>query len=413
MRRRDMLLSGLFGAAAGVPSLQPAHAQTSPGATVSDHIRDQFSELGRQTYLNAAGMMPLSQAAQQGIGTYLRFQQAHRPSADVEYVNRMWREIRGLFAVLIGADEREVGLVHCTKAGEQIALDAVDSIKRGGNIVTNDLHFSRSLHNLIGLRRAGRDVRIVRASDWTVNADAMEAVIDRNTALVAVSMVSNVNGHIEDMAAITEIAHRHGALVYADIIQAAGIVPIKVHKLGIDVAACSSYKWLYGTYGSGFLFVNEKLQGNIIPDRMFPGQTAPNYAPWTDRPDTESPDLPFRAPDDARRYQPGHPSYMGYCAAYEGLKLLGRMGTEAALKHNVQLNKRAIAGLDPEQYRRITPDPDSSPMVTFIAREPEIARQRMIKSQIKASQSGNRIRISPALFNREADINHLIETLNG
>ena len=41
-------------------------------------------------------------------------------------------------------------------------------------------------------------------------------------------------------------AHAKGALVYADIIQATGAIPVDVEALGLDFAACSCYKWLQG-----------------------------------------------------------------------------------------------------------------------------------------------------------------------
>ena len=53
--------------------------------------------------------------------------------------------------------------------GEQLVLERLRALQDPrANIVTNDLHFSGSLHNLIGWRKAGRDVRIVRARDWLV-----------------------------------------------------------------------------------------------------------------------------------------------------------------------------------------------------------------------------------------------------
>ncbi|MCH8873294.1 aminotransferase class V-fold PLP-dependent enzyme, partial [candidate division KSB1 bacterium] len=166
---------------------------------------------------------------------YIEFQRLGNKNGRLEYVREVQAQIRTLFADLIGAETSEIGLVHCTKAGEQIVLDALPGIEQGENIVTNDLHFSGSLHNLIGLQKAGRDVRIVRARDWQVSLEDMQAAIDDRTALVTVSLVSNINGHIEDLSALSEVAYAHGALVFADIIQAVGIVPMNVQQLGIDV----------------------------------------------------------------------------------------------------------------------------------------------------------------------------------
>lgn len=66
---------------------------------------------------------------------------------------------------------------------------------------------------------------------------------------------------MEDAKRLSDLAHAHGAYLYADIIQAAGSVPVDVKALGIDFAACSNYKWLQGARGAGFLYVREDLQG--------------------------------------------------------------------------------------------------------------------------------------------------------
>ena len=71
------------------------------------------------------------------------------------------------------------------------------------------------------------------------------------TKLVAVSLVSMINGFQHDLKALCDIAHSRGALVYADIIQGAGAVPIDVHAWGVDFCACATYKWLMGDFGVG------------------------------------------------------------------------------------------------------------------------------------------------------------------
>lgn len=60
-----------------------------------------------------------------------------------------------------------------------------------------------------------------------------------------------------------DLAHASGALVYCDIVQAAGATPIDVRATGADFCACSSFKWLMGISGlaSGLIaFVQEGLE---------------------------------------------------------------------------------------------------------------------------------------------------------
>ena len=216
MNRRNFLAAGVGGAMSVPLAGWPAKGnglliQRRPQAGV----RDLFPRLQREAFLNAAGGTPLSTFAEEGLRSHEDMWRWGRGDGRGEAFGEMLTDTRARFAQLIGARPSEISFVQCTKAGEQIVLDSVDSIKSGGSIVTNDLHFNGSLHNLIGLKKAGRDVRIVRARDWRIDLAEMEAAIDKKTALVTVTLVSNINGHVEDVRALSDIAHRNGALIFA------------------------------------------------------------------------------------------------------------------------------------------------------------------------------------------------------
>jgi len=330
-----------------------------------------------------------------------------------EAFGEMLTDTRARFAQLIGARPSEIAFVQCTKAGEQVVLDGLPSLRdRTGNVVTNDLHFSGSLHNLVGLRRAGLDVRIVRSTDWSVDPEAMAAVMDDRTALVDVALVSNVNGHVEDVRALADMVHARGGYLYADIIQAAGIVPIDVRAMGIDFAACSGYKWLYGPHGVAFLYVREELQGRALPDHLFPGHVRHNYAPWVEQPEPALGEFTFNSPTNATRYQPGHVSYLGYAALNQGLQFIDDVGVEEGRRHSVALTLRLREQLDPTRYRSISPEDLRVPIVSFLVdRAPELV-PRLRAANLVISVGANRIRVSPAIYNTESDIDLLAEVLN-
>ena len=410
MDRRRFLLSGVASVAgSAVLTSRSMIAQYD----TADEIRAAFPRLTQETYLNAAGMMPLGSFSKVGLERYIEYQELGSEGERGAYAQEVFSQSRAMFAGLIGAREEEIGLVHCTKAGEQLLWNSLESLREGDNIVTNDLHFSGSLHQYAGMQQAGVDVRVVRARDWKVRLEDMEAAIDERTALVAVSLVSNINGHVEDIGTLSEIAHRYGALIYADIIQAAGIVPVDVEAMGIDVAACSCYKWLFGVHGTGFVYVRSAVQEGPLAGWNFPGRIRHNYEPWVDSPDPESAALDYMPPADARRYQPGHVSYLGYCAAYEGMKFIKEYGIEKALSHSAALNHRLRDALNPGVYLCISDSLDQSPIATFIVPDPEEAKKRLAEAKIVVSFSGNRMRVSPAAYNSEADIDRLIVALQG
>lgn len=412
-RRRFVAGVGGILAAHSVAGGRPARlGQGGRASPLNTSVRKFFPRLENEIFLNAAGGTPLGRFAEEALKRYQEFWKLGPAEGRGDYPAEVLSKVRERFGRLIGARPSEIGLVHCTKAGEQIVLDSLPALRRGGNVVTNDLHFSGSLHNLIGLRKAGLDVRIVRNDNWDVSLQAMQRAIDERTALVSVSLISNINGRIEPVKELSDAAHSVGAFLYADVIQAAGIFPFDVRSLGIDFAACSGYKWLFGPHGCGFFYVRQDLQGAGLPDHLFPGHVRPNYAPWVESPQAGLPDFEYRPPEDASRYQPGHISYLGYCALYEGLGFIESLGVEGMLQHSVHLNKRLRERLDPQRFRCISPDPDKSPIITFIAQDPSGLQERLSSAGIVVSLSGNRIRVSPAVFNNQEDIDRLAEVLN-
>jgi selenocysteine lyase/cysteine desulfurase len=94
------------------------------------------------------------------------------------------------------------------------------------------------------------------------------------------------------------------------------------------------------------------------------------------------------------------------------LKFLGQIGVEKALQHSTALNLKLEQGLSKDRYRCITPAVQQSPMITFISQDSTQTKELLGQADISVSRSANRIRISPALYNNEADIDKLIRALN-
>lgn len=409
MDRRSFLAAGALAAAGSAlscgPGSPPRAGMAAPGSP--------FPRADAELFLNAAGGMPLSTFAEQGLSRYMDFIRLGPANGRGDYFGEVWSGIRPAFASLIGASPEEIALVHCTKAGEQLVMDGLPALRDGGNLVTNDFHFSGSLHNLVGMEEAGFDVRIVRSDATDLPLEAMTSVIDDRTALVSVTLLSNVNGRVEPIRALADAVHDAGGYLYADIIQAAGVHPIDVRRMGIDFAACSAYKWLYGVHGTGFLYVRSGLETSALTRHArFPGTARHNYRPWTASPRTGAGPFLVGAPEGARRYEPGHVSYLGYAAAYEGLRFIEETGVDALAAHSAGLARRVYEGLDPERYECTSPDPGGSPIVSFRF-DPDLDLEpRLVEHGIVISLSPGSIRVSPAIFNTEADVDRLVEVLN-
>jgi selenocysteine lyase/cysteine desulfurase len=411
-RRQFLGAAGAMAAASQVAcgSKQEVSAE-STGLSGIASLRQRFPRAVQQVYLDSAAHCPLSTHTREGMEKYMDFHMYGPGEGREEYAAEAMRSVKPQFARLIGAKPSEIAFVQNTKAGEDIVVNGLGIQASGGNVVTNDLHYAGSIHSYIGRQKAGMDVRIVKAKDWVTDLAAMEAAIDKKTKLVAITLVSNVNGHIEDAKAISEMAQANGGYVYADIIQAAGAIPVDVKALGIDFAACSNYKWLQGCRGSAFLYVREELQGTLVKDLLFPGYVLFNYAPWVDTADESKGPIAYSPPEDAGRSEPGNTSREGYCGQYESFKVMEEISIESMLAHTMSLVDRIRKALPESKYRCITPDGTHSPVLAYIPSDYGGTQTKLTQANIQATMTGNRLRISPNIFNNQEDIDKLLNAL--
>ena len=411
-RRQFLRATGAVAAAAATQTSCGSKSGASPTLSDLASVREQYPRAVQQPYLDSASHCPLSKHTRSGMERYMDFHMYGSGEGRGQYAGEAMRNVKPKFAKMINADPAEIAFVQNTKAGEDIVVNGLDIQASGGNVVTNDQHYAGSIHSFIGRRKAGMDVRIVKGKDWVIDLKDMEAAIDNKTKLVAITLVSNVNGRIEDAKAISEMAHAKGAHVYADIIQAAGAIPIDVKALGIDFAACSNYKFLQGCRGSGFLYVRQDLQGTVVNDLLYPGYVNFNYPPWEDPADPTKEEFPYRAPTTAGRYQPGNTAREGYCGQYESFKFMEKIGVENMLAHTTTLVDRIRKELPAKSYRCITPEGARSPIIVFMPRDYADTQARLKRANVQATTTGNRLRISPNIYNNDADVDALLEALS-
>ena len=266
------------------------------------------------------------------------------------------KDLKQRFAQLIGARPNEIAFVQNTSDGENIVVMGMDLARRGGNVVIDELHFETSLYMYKSLEAKGVELRVVKHRDWAIDIRDMERAVDRNTRLVSMALVSNVNGYLHDAKAISDLAHAHGAYVFADMVQAAGAVPIDVRAMGIDFGSTATYKWLMGERGFGFLYVREELQDGVVPTTRYGHRQITNF----DRTGITWEPLP-----GAARYETGtFPNALAVCAS-TSLQYIERLGLANIRAHARQLTDRLQKELPSLGYPSVTPKGNETPIVAF------------------------------------------------
>ena len=397
--RRGLLKGlGLVSAAAAAP----------PGAAAG--TAGDFAFTG--TYLDAAFTHPLPRAGFEAAEAYAKARLAD-PKAIGPARNGRERAV-ARFAGLVGVDPADVAVVPSTLYGENQVVEAFGVGPEAG-VLTDALHYDASLALYDEMSRSGTPVAVVRPRLGHIDLADVKAMLTPNIKLVAVSLVSSVTGSAYDLAELCALAHAHGALVYADIIQAAGAVPIDLKASGVDFACAGAYKWLMGDFGAAFLYVR--------PDRL--DRLKRVQVGWRGLRRYASHVLPFEsagpaigdvqlAGGAAGLFEVGSPAWNTLAVTAAGMDYIAARGVDTIAKARQPLIDRLQDSLPRLGLAPLTPRDGRSPTVTF-AREGAAMRfaDRLKAADIRISLYPNRIRVSPSVYNTLDHIDHLASVLDG
>lgn len=417
MNRREFL--------AGAGSLAAAPAAVA-GMPDFAEVRKNFPRAVKETYFNAAAKHPLGMHAMRGMQRYMDFMNQGWTDGLHDFWEEGFLQVKPMFAKLIHAKPTEIAFTGSTTIGENTLVNGMDL--RGGNVVTNDLHYSESLSDyLTRQKQLGLEVRIVKNRDWDIDPRDMERAVDRNTKLIAVSMVSSVNGHLEDVKRLSDLAHAHGGYLYADIIQGCGAIPIDVKAMGIDMASCAMYKWLMGEHGFGFLYAREELIGQALRGTLFEGHPDCNYPPWVKERKAGEPDFVNHPTQGVRSLECGTPSVITYAAQYESFRYIERLGIPNIRNHVRPLVNRLRQELPPLGYTCITPPGTETPIITFVSHDIESTKRKIREanqsgrakisitgpnSALTVGRFGNHVRFSVSVYNNNHDVDKILEVFS-
>ena len=321
---------------------------------------------------------------------------------------------KAAFAALINAKPSEISYIPNTSAGENLVVECLGIGKNDGNVVTDALHFEGALVHLMELQKQGLDLRVVAPRDGRIEMHDLERVVDNRTKLVEVSLVSMYNGFQHDLKAVCDLAHAHGAYVYADIIQAAGAVPIDVRATGVDFAATATYKWLMGDFGLAFFYVREDLLGRIVKRPHWSYRSAADVDIHLSPFDPESPKPVTWTPrtDASGYFELGTIANAVVAALSVSLPYVQRLGVEAIERYRQPMLKRLQDEMPRLGFTPATPRGSTSPIVTFASRDTRPAARKLEAAKVAVRVAPYWIRIAPSIYNDMRDVDRLLDALS-
>ena len=172
---------------------------------------------------------------------------------------------------VFGTREKLARLFSCRRADhvvftanstEALNIAINGTIHRGDHVISTDCEHNSVLRPLYRLEEErGVELDFVPADrQGRVDYSDFERLMRPNTRAVVCTHCSNLTGNIMGLERISDIAHRHGALLLVDASQTAGTVPIHMEALGVDVLCFTGHKGLMGPQGTGGLCIRPGVE---------------------------------------------------------------------------------------------------------------------------------------------------------
>jgi selenocysteine lyase/cysteine desulfurase len=392
--------------------------------------RDLFDIPRNISYLNSASYSPLPLRTQQA-GRAAIGRKATPWTLDAGFANGQHERARLAAATLIRADPADIALIPSISYGVATAAKLV-TIARGTRVLVleND-HSSPVLEWLSRAEAQGFVIETVRQpddGDWT---SAVLAAVERPGAppvgLASISSVHWSDGGLIHLERVGAALRRHGAIFLVDATHSAGVLTIDVKRLDPDFVIFPTYKWLLGPYGRAFLYVARRRQDGIPLEQTSFGRRdvrSENAVYFADT----------RYVPDARRFDMGERDhFISIEMAAIGMEMMAAWGASAIEQRLSMLTERIAegvrgtgVGIAPRHLRapHILSLGFARPGIAgpgiagpgfeglgFMGGMPAGLVEGLAAEGIYVAARLGRMRISPHVFNDEADADRFVAAL--
>ncbi len=357
-------------------------------------------------YLNCAYMSPLlKRAAAVGAEAIARKCRPWTITAADFFADS--ERARQLFAALLGAGADDIAIVPAASYGLAVAAANLP-LAEGERILVLAEQFPSNVFSWreLAKQRGGEVLTIARPPerDWTA---AVLAGLDERVAITALPHCHWTDGGLLDLVAIGERCREIKSALVLDVTQSLGALPLDLARVRPDYLVCPGYKWLLGPYSLGYLYVAPQHQdGRPLEQNWIAREASEDFA---------------RLIDYAERYQPGARRFDVGERSNFALLPVSIVGLEQLLAWGVPAIAATLAAKTEAIARRAaalglvsTPADRRAGHylgLGFPEGLPAGLPERLAQERVYVSLRGASLRVTPHLYNDDADLDRLFAVL--
>src|SRR5579883_3037573 len=366
--------------------------------------RAEFPILQNKTYLNSCSLGALSDRSMRGLEEFMQIWNAWGAHAWYDIWLGEIAKAKQKFAKIIGAQPHEIAIAPNVSTALSSIAASLDYTKRN-KVVVGDMDFPTVPYQWLVKQRLGVEVCFVESPDRIYTPpELFESAVDDRTALVATSRVFYTSGYIQDVRAVADIAHKHGAYILVDDYQGTGQIPLDVAAQDIDFLVTGTLKWLLGGPGLALVYIREGL----LP------QIQPTVAGWFGhREQFEFKTREFEFRPDAARVEMGTPAVPTIYTANGGLDFVLEIGPQTICERTRYLTNDLIERSRGRGWKVRAPlEPERRSSIVMLEFErPEEVVEELLKRNIITDKRPGLVRVSPYFYNTIEENEQVIEAI--
>jgi len=375
-------------------------------------IREEFPCFNRFTYANVAARNPLCNRVRNAIEGYLDDRQTGAETKENWFAKV--EKVREKVAFLINAEPEEIAFVKNTTDGINCTGMCLPWKEKDNVVIVPEYEHPNNVYAWLGLqKRLGIEVKMAQLNGRRPERKLLEPLMDKKTRCVAISSVSFTFGGRIDITEILSMCKKYDTLLLIDGVQSLGVLKFDVKETPVDFLASATSKSLLGLYGLGILYCRRELAETLHPlylarfgvdiggahEDIFGGKD-------------------YKLARGARRFETGNYNYLGIFALDAALDFIFEVGIDVIETHVLSLTKKLTYGLRKLGYKLVSPLEEKyiSHIVVFTSPKDgpseKVISQTLDKANIRHSCRRNGVRLSFHMYNQEADIDFILETLS-
>ncbi|HYA14928.1 MAG TPA: aminotransferase class V-fold PLP-dependent enzyme [Syntrophales bacterium] len=274
----------------------------------------------------------------------------HRLSIEA---GRVILDARDALARLLGINDI-FQLVLTMNATQALNLAISGFLSPGDHVITSSMEHNSVMRPLRAMEERGVEISVVTCSPrGELDPQGVLDAIKNNTTAIYLTHASNVTGTIMPIREVRNIARDHGLVFCIDAAQTAGILPLNMDEMNIDLLAFTGHKSLYGPQGTGGLYIRKGLEKEIQP--LMVGGTGSR---------SEFETQPDFMPD---RYECGTPNGIGLAGLGAGVDFILANGMSTIRTKEKVLTQRFLDGLKSIQGVTIYGPADAARQISIVS----------------------------------------------